>query len=268
MGTTEVTTNPAEAQKRAAIEQHSRQAEEFADRYRGLDAEARPTCFSYSRVRLDAMLDRLMPREGAGLRLLDLGCGTGHHMARFRGRGYDVAGVDGSAEMLDHARALNPGADVRQSDVDQISFEDASFDVIVCVEVLRYLPDITRCVAEMARVLKPGGVCLTTAAPRLSVNGYALVNRIAALAPVGNLVRLRQYFTTSVGLRRTFRRAGFDRTDVHGVYLGPVNWVERLAPRALPAALRAWGPVDARLADLPLVREFSNMFLMHAHKAG
>jgi len=52
--------------------------------------------------------------------------------------------------------------------------------------------------------------------------------------------------------------------DTHGVYLGPINWVERLAPRALPGVLRRWEPMDARLADRPLVRDLSGMLLVHA----
>ena len=84
------------------------------------------------------------------------------------------------------------------------------------------------------------------------------------LVPVGNLVRLKQSFSTSWQLRRGFVASGFQGVETHGVYLGPINWLERLAPRALPRALEAWEPIDAALADLPLLREFSNMFLVKA----
>jgi hypothetical protein len=114
----------------------------------------------------------------------------------------------------------------------------------------------------MARVLKPGGVCLTTAAPLLNLNGYWLVNRIANLKKVGNLVQLKQFFTMSRRLRRGFVSAGFRKPTIRGVYVGPINWVERLVPAALPAVLNAWEPIDGRLADLPVLREFSNMFLV------
>jgi ubiquinone/menaquinone biosynthesis C-methylase UbiE len=254
----------ADAQKQLAINQHSRQADEFAQRYRDLDSSAYASCFAYSRRRLDVLLERQLPRRGDGLRLLDIGCGTGHQMASLRGRGFEVAGVDGSSDMLEHARANNPEAEIKHSDVDSIPFPDASFDFVLCIEVLRYLPDSTRCIQEMARVLKPGGVCLVTAAPLLSLNGYWLVNRIANFVPVGSLVRLKQFFTTSRALRRCFAAAGFLNPAVHGVYQGPVSWVERLTPSALPSLLKAWEPVDAALADRPLLREFSNMFLVHA----
>jgi len=123
-----------------------------------------------------------------------------------------------------------------------------------------------QCIREMARVLKPGGVCLVTAAPLLNLNGYWLVNRVANLSKIGDLVQLKQFFTTSRRLRREFVSAGFRKPTVSGVYLGPVNWVERLVPNALPAVLKAWEPIDGLLADLPVFKELSNMFLAHGIK--
>src|SRR5947207_10383198 len=166
-------------QKQRAIEQHSRQAAEFAERYRALDRDSYQSCFTYSRRRLDIWLERMLPSCGTGLRLLDVGCGTGNQIARLTCRGFDVAGVDGSDQMLAQARALNPGMDLRQADVEAIPFPDGSFDIVLCIEVLRYLPDPLACMREMARVLKPGGICLETAAPLLNLNGYWVVNRIA-----------------------------------------------------------------------------------------
>ena len=251
-----------ETQKEIAIEQHSRQADEFAKRYRASDPYG--SCFPYSRKRLDALLERYIPARGDGLRLLDVGCGTGNHIQRYRSRGFDVAGVDGSETMLKHARDINPGVDIRLADVESIPFEDASFDLLLCIEVLRYLRDPTPCIREMARVLKPGGLCLATATPRFNLNGYWMINKIAGRIQIGRLTRLKQFFTTSGQLNRQFVEAGFGASRVHGVYLGPVNWVERLVPRALPAVLKSWEHVDSALADLPPLREFSNMFLVQA----
>ena len=67
-------------------------------------------------------------------------------------------------------------------------------------------------------MLRPGGVCLATAAPLLALNGYALVNRLALALPFGRFTRLKQFFTTSGRLRRQFREAGFSEVRVHGVY--------------------------------------------------
>jgi len=74
---------------------------------------------------------------------------------------------------------------------------------------------------------------------------------------------LKQFFNTSWQLRKSFADAGFLAPTVHGVYFGPVNWVERLAPALLPGALKAWEKFDIAIADRKVIREFSNMFLIH-----
>src|SRR5205823_3011880 len=108
------------------------------------------------------------PWDGEGRRLLDVGVGTGYHLAQLRERGYDGAGIDGSPEMLEHAQTANPDADLRCADVCSLPFEKAQFDLVVCIEVLRYLENLQPCLHEMARVLKPGGRCIATATPLLN----------------------------------------------------------------------------------------------------
>ena len=255
-----------EIQKQRAIDSHSSRAQNFADWYQHLNENAYQDCFTYSRHRLETLLESHLPRRGDGLQLLDLGCGTGHHAAKLRQRGFTVTGVDGSADMLAIARANNPGMELQQSDVETIPYEANCFDYVVCIEVLRYLPDISRCVQEIGRVLKPGGVALVTAHPVLNLNGYWFVNRITSQMQVGSLLRLKQYFVTAGQLRREFQKAGCASTEVLGVYMGPINWVGRLTPTLLPTLLKAWEPWDVRLTNKPLLREFSNMFLVRAVK--
>jgi SAM-dependent methyltransferase len=166
--------------------------------------------------------------------------------------------------MLAEARRLNPGSDLRIARADAVPFEDASFDAVLCVEVLRYLPDVAPCIGEIARVLKPGGVALVTASPLFNLNGYPLFNRAALWVPWGRAVRLKQFFHTSFGLRRRFRHAGLREVATHGIYLGVVNWAERLVPGRLGAFLRSLESLDGRASDLPLVRDLSAMLLVHA----
>ena len=90
------------------------------------------------------------------------------------------------------------------------------------------------------------------------------MNRVAVRVPMGGIVRLKQFFHTSFGLERRFRGAGFREVAVHGVYLGPINWVERIAPSVLPRFLRGFEKLDGALSDLPLVRDLSAMLLVHA----
>ncbi len=145
-----------------------------------------------------------------------------------------------------------------------LPFEEGAFDALLCIEVLRYLSQTEPCVREFARVLRPGGVCLATASPLLNLNAFPILNRVGQLIPSLGLVRLKQYFHTTAGLKRLFHRAGFRGVAVHGVYFGLCNWLERVAPRALPTALRLTEQYDAVLSDLPVVRDLSGMLLVHA----
>jgi SAM-dependent methyltransferase len=252
------------AQQQEAIRVHSEQAGLFRSRYAALAGDPYQSCFAYTRHRLQLQLERLLPPAAPNARLLDLGCGTGHHLLWAQGRGYAVAGTDGSDAMLAESRLLNPNAELHQASAEALPFPEATFDALICIEVLRYLPDVQPCVREMARVLRPGATCLATASPLLNLNGFPFLNRMALRMPALGVVRLKQFFHTSGGLERRFRQAGFHDVAVHGVYLGPINWVERFAPAALPRVLRAFEGFDGAVSDLPIIRDLSAMLLVHA----
>jgi SAM-dependent methyltransferase len=250
-----------------AVQVHSAQAGEFVASYESYERDPYESCFAYSRMRLAQVLNRYLPSNGAGLRVLDVGCGTGHHLAALAARGFSVVGIDGSTDMLTQARQANPDVELHEAAVDALPVAAGAFDFVLCIEVLRYLPDPQGCIAEMARALRPGGVCLATAAPLFSVNGYALVNRLALVAPLGDLVRLKQYFTTPSRISTQCEVAGFSPVEVHGVYAGPINWIEHVAPNQLPSVLRRWEQVDREIADRPRLRGLSNMLLVKARRA-
>jgi ubiquinone/menaquinone biosynthesis C-methylase UbiE len=255
-----------EQQKKLAVDTHSEQASLFVERYSTIADDPYENCFKYSRYLLDKWLDKFIPAKGDGLKMLDLGCGSGYHLAKYRERGFDLVGVDGSEEMLKQARTINPEIEFHQGDVTNVPLPDASFDYLVCIEVLRYLPDIGPCVSEIARLLKPGGTALVTAAPPLQANLYPLVNMITAAKQVGNLTHLKQFFQSSGKLQKEFDEAGFASVDVHGVYGGSMVWVERIVPSLVPPLLKIWEKIDVNTVDLPVIKHFSNMFLVHAKK--
>ena len=95
----------------------------------------------------------------AGRRILDVGCGSGPILADLRDRGAIVTGVDASAGMLDQARArLGTGVDLRVADLaEPLPFGDGTFDDVVASQVLHYLKDWGPTLAELHRVLRPGG---------------------------------------------------------------------------------------------------------------
>src|SRR6476660_8531940 len=95
----------------------------------------------------------------AGRRILDAGCGAGPLLAALRDRGAIVTGIDKSAGMLELARRrLGDDADLLVAELGSpLPFPDGTFDDITASLVLHYLEDWGPALAELRRVLKPGG---------------------------------------------------------------------------------------------------------------
>jgi ubiquinone/menaquinone biosynthesis C-methylase UbiE len=94
-----------------------------------------------------------------GGRLLDVGCGTGAFLASFAARGGSaISGVDLSPEMIRLAsNRLNTGAELRVGDSENLPWPDGTFDTVTCSSSFHHYPQPRKALAEMRRVLKPGG---------------------------------------------------------------------------------------------------------------
>ena len=95
-----------------------------------------------------------------GEHFLDVACGTGivsRQAAPFVGDTGRVVGLDMNAGMLDKARSLDASIDWREGDATDMPFSDQEFDVVVCHHGIQQIPDRLSSVAEMHRVLQPGG---------------------------------------------------------------------------------------------------------------
>lgn len=104
-----------------------------------------------------AILD--LAGDVAGRRILDAGCGAGPLFEKLRERGAIMTGFDSSAKMLELARKrLGDDAALQVADIGApLPFPDAAFDDVIAALVLHYLEDWTAPLAEIRRVLKPGG---------------------------------------------------------------------------------------------------------------
>lgn len=106
-------------------------------------------------------LERHLPSQLETLSFLDLGCGGGYLALPLAKRGARVTGLDRAEGALNAARAQAQVEQVSLSlihgDAQQLPFETASFDVVLCTDVLVHVPEPAGVIAEIARVLRPDG---------------------------------------------------------------------------------------------------------------
>lgn len=157
-----------------------------------------------------AVLDRLDAQ--AGERILDVGCGTGVLLGRLGRATPDarLTGVDPVLEMLALARRRLPASavDLREAAAERLPFGDGSFDAAVSASVFHYVRQPETALAEMRRVLRPGGRLVLT-----DWSGDFFTCRL-----IGVYLRWRRralfHIYRSTELRELLRQAGFDAVEI------------------------------------------------------
>lgn len=125
-------------------------------------------------------------------RLLDVGCGSGAAVRQAAAAGAHAVGVDLSTGMIARAQALAagiPGVDFQVADAEALPFSNNSFTALLCTTSLHHYPHPERAVAEMARVVKPGGriAVADMVTDRILMKGLDLVLRRVQRSHVGCL---------------------------------------------------------------------------------
>ncbi len=115
-----------------------------------------------------------------GKKILDLGCGAGIDSAEFARSGASVTSADFSETAVQSTRELLREAglpeQVVQADATALLFEDNTFDCVYSFGVLHHIPDVEKALAEIKRVLKPGGLVMAMLYNRDSLlYGYSIV---------------------------------------------------------------------------------------------
>lgn len=127
----------------------------------------------------------------AGQNVLDVGCGTGVVAITAARIGAHVLGIDLTPELLkrarDNARLANVEIDFREGDAEALPFDDSAFDVVLSQFGHMFAPRPNVAIAEMLRVLKPGGtIAFATWPPELLIGGsFALVGSYMPPPPPG-----------------------------------------------------------------------------------
>jgi SAM-dependent methyltransferase len=106
------------------------------------------------------LLDEPMLRlvgEVDGQTVLDVGCGEGRFCRMLAERGADTTGLDPTPALIERARTLHPEGNYMEGFGENLPFSDQAFDFVVTYLTLIDIADYRAAIAEMARVLKPGG---------------------------------------------------------------------------------------------------------------
>jgi 2-polyprenyl-3-methyl-5-hydroxy-6-metoxy-1,4-benzoquinol methylase len=139
---------------------------------------------------------------------LDIGSGIGANSVRLARHGYRVVAGDYSESILEPARqnlaehGVADRVDVRREDILNLSFPDAKFDLVLCWGVLMHVPSAAPAIAQLSRVVKPGG--------------YIVLEEINARAPEALLMRTywRLFKRKSIQIVKT--PAGFEHQSRFG----------------------------------------------------
>ena len=209
---------------------------------------------------LDDLEVELVRRYAEGRDALEVGCGTGLILGRVREFARRAVGVDLSGGML--AKAADRGLEVVQGSATALPVADASFDVAYSFKVLAHVEDIRTAMAELARVVRPGGWVLAE-----FYNSRSLRRLVKALKPasaVSETTDDEAVYTRydSVAEVKSYLPDGLDWITSRGIRIvTPVAAVHRVP--LLGAAVRF---AEARLADLPVARELGGFLVAVARK--
>ncbi len=195
-----------------------------------------------------AELDRLaLP---AGARVLDAGCGSGRTLQELVDYG-EVSGIELNEEAAELARRRGHG-DIRIGRLEELPWDDGTFDLITCLDVIEHVPDDVAALVELRRVCAPGGWLLVTVPAYQALwsvhdeanHHYRRYSRsslrVATLAAGWDLPRLSSFnsllLAPAAAVRLTQRRFGTHNGYSNDLSLGPA-WLNDVLER--PLALEA-----------------------------
>jgi 2-polyprenyl-3-methyl-5-hydroxy-6-metoxy-1,4-benzoquinol methylase len=133
--------------------------EQYFQRYNYADRPlGKFSMYWFARRYYAALVRRYAPRDGG--RLLELGCGLGHLIGLLQ-NDYHCVGIDLAEYGVEQTKRNAPKAEAYVQSADDLSrFETGQFSVVVALHLVEHLPDPAHTIAEVNRLLKPGGLFL------------------------------------------------------------------------------------------------------------
>jgi ubiquinone/menaquinone biosynthesis C-methylase UbiE len=201
-------------------------------------------------------------RPRPGMRVLDLGCGTGQSRQLYAAYAAEYVGADLAEVALARARAKFPTDRWLRCDARALPFEPGSFDLVAFSSVLHHIADFEIALREGLRVLAPGGSVFAFD-PNLLHPAMALFRHPRSPLYSSNGVSPNEAPLLPRTLRTAFGRAGF--VDIQQRAQSDIAYRE-VAPRLLNAGLKAYNVADRWLERIGLGRWFGVFVITAAKK--
>ncbi|MFA5785813.1 MAG: class I SAM-dependent methyltransferase [Actinomycetota bacterium] len=199
--------NGAEDVKRANVVYHDYEARNYDDKW-SISFDER--CITYAAQKFE----KVIPRGRVFEQALEVGCGTGFFLLNLCQAGFIKKGevCDISPGMVEvclrNAGSLGLEIEGRPADVENLPYEEGSFDLVVGHAFLHHLPDPKKALAEIHRVLAPGGMIVVAGEPT------RWGHRIASVARKSAVAGFKAFSLTSAGRKlRQDPRPGDDSPD-------------------------------------------------------
>jgi ubiquinone/menaquinone biosynthesis C-methylase UbiE len=178
-----------------------------------------------------------------GQTVADVGAGTGALTAELLRRGAEVAAADPSPPFVAALERKFPGADMRAATAEDLPWPDESFDAALAQLVLTFMNDAPAGVAEMRRVVRPGGVVAACMWDRQGMDMLAAVHRSQLALGASGTTEARTLYRSRDEIESLFSGAGFsdvqtELLEVEREYAGFDELWQTIADGAGPAG--AW----------------------------
>jgi SAM-dependent methyltransferase len=266
---------PAESEAskaRRAVDERIRDAYEGGETYKLDTVSARPRSDAqdYAGRLLDDKITTIRRYARPGL-LVDLCCGTGEHLFALSDLGMESVGIDFSRPFIRHARAEAEKRDLNRAwfevgDARALPLADSSVSTLYSLSSLYAIPGLDEAMAEISRVLRPGGRCILDLANSRSLNAIC-VRAYTELPPT--------FHITVTQMKRLCRKNGLRilehrRFQLLPLWAGKPRWMWPLLHPAWKTVMsrRIGGRmIDEWISSAPLLRRFAFRHVIVCEKA-
>jgi ubiquinone/menaquinone biosynthesis C-methylase UbiE len=243
------------------IKSHSDAASTFNELYSQYGKSRCSTVFAYGRSKIHQLLFESVKTLPTAAKILDVGAGTGEQTYLLKQRGFTVYALEPARKMRTIAKKRNPDTPILGGSVLDMPFRDNTFDMILAIEVLRYLhPNHqAKSLSQIHRILKPSGIFFATLVSKYSLDDVAYYRFKRLKNRLSHSSQLYSHFTTPALYTQSLLQHGFNDIQWHAK-MSTLLRVVYILNRRIGEFL---APKFEKLEDRILKKKFISLFCGH-----